>query len=261
MYRLISLLAILTLTLGATVAFAQPVSTLICDVRADGDGDCVADDVDSEVCVTGIVTAWKHFGVRGPGAIYDPNSGCSISIFDIDALADQPLGTEVQVCGWIGNFSGLDEIVDNPADAAMDPTVTVLGSTSPLSPVAITGADMADGSATAEGLESSLVSVCGTFEQSGGTFETFSANYVFVDQDGTSLEVRIDSDTGIGGTPIPAGAVTVTGIVSQFDGFGANLCGGYQLLPRGPSDFEASDCVPVSTQQQSWSEIKSRFEN
>ncbi len=262
MLRMVSILALLTFAFGATAALAGNPSIPICTVRADTDGDCVADAAATatEVCVTGVVIAWKQFGARGAGAIYDPTSGCCISIFDIDLADDQPVGTLVEVCGWVGAFSGLDEIIDNPADATMDPTVTVLGVGAAPAPVAIDGAELLDLSPTAEGLESCLVSICGTFETPSGTFGSGSNNN-FIAEDGSTVTVRIDNDTDIVGTAVPTGNVTIVGILGQFDGFGANPCGGYQLLPRDVNDLTETDCTPIATQHESWGEVKSRYED
>ena len=229
----------------------------VCDVRIDNDGDCSADAVGDTVCVEGVVVAWKEFGNRGPGAIWDPVSGCCISIFDIDMAGPQAVGDLVEICGWVGPFAGLDEIADEPG-TGIDPTVMLIsqGNNFPCTPV--TALDLADGSTTAEGHESCLVSICGTFELAGGNFSAGSANYNFIDAQGDTCQVRIDSDTGIGGTAIPAGSVTLKGIFAQFDGFGANLCGGYQLLPRSLADITPSSCT-VAVDEVIWSDVKDKY--
>jgi hypothetical protein len=156
----------------------------------------------------------------------DTASGCCLSIFDITSASDLPIGVLVEVCGWVGNFAGVAEITDNPADGSQDPVVTVLDATpNPVPPIPISCDDVADDNPVAEALESCLVEVCGDF----------------VDVAGDTCEVRIDSDTGIQGTPIPTGHVAVAGIVSQFNGFG-NDCTGYQILPRSLEDFSPPFC-------------------
>jgi len=240
-----ALFLVLLLTSPA-IALAQPdpatfPPTPICDVKTDGNGDCITDAVDQTVCLEGIVVAWKHFGDRGPGAIWDPVSGCCISVFDISNAPDIPIGTRVQVCGWVGNFAGLAEITDEPGNGSNDPVVTVIDPVVVATPATpIDGADMADDSALAEQMESCLVSVCGRFVDSGD-FLPFSANYDFIADDGSTVQIRIDSDTGIQETPIRTGLVTVRGILSQFNLF-QDTCIGYQLLPRSTTDFLAPQC-------------------
>lgn len=59
-----------------------------------------------------------------------------------------------------------------------------------------------------------------------------------------TLEIRIDGDTEIDGTPIPAGPLDITGLVGQFDA--ANpLLEGYQLLPRYLADIKTSGNGPA----------------
>lgn len=231
----------------------------VCAVRSNTNGDCQQDAVNDTVCVEGVVLAWKHYGGRGPGAIYDPESGCCISIFDIDLEPDQAIGTIVRVCGWTGPFNGLDEIVDNPVGGTPNPTVTVLG-TGGATPVTLVSAlDLADDAANAEVLESCLVKVCGTF-QTSGTFGS-NVNLVFQDAGGNNCTVRIDGDTDIDGTTIPSGQVTVTGVLGQFDTTPtATPCVGYQLLPRALTDIAAADCATVAVETKTWTEIKTLYE-
>jgi hypothetical protein len=240
-----------------TLALAQPPDpanfplTPVCDLHVDEDGDCITDAVGDEVCVRGIVQAWKQFGSRGPGAIVDTDSGCCLSIFDITTAPDLAVGVRVEVCGWVGNFAGQAEITDQPGMGSNDPVVTVLDATlNPVAPRPIACDDVADDNPIAEALESCLVQVCGQFLDDGN-FLPFSANYDFDDLAGDTCEVRIDSDTGIEGTPIPDGPVAVTGILGQFNGF-QDDCTGYQILPRALADFSPPFCnVDVDIKPQS----------
>jgi len=197
--------------------------------------------------------------VSPSGTDHDPESGCCISIFDIDLEPDQPIGTIVRVCGWTGPFNGLDELVDNPSGGSPNPSVTVLGSGG-VTPVTLVDAlDIADDAPNAEALESCLIKVCGTF-QSTGTFGS-NVNLVFQDSNGDNCTVRIDGDTDIDGTTIPAGEVTVTGVLGQFDTTPLMTpCSGYQLLPRALTDIAAADCATVGVDSKTWSEIKTLYE-
>lgn len=240
------ILILLLLTVFPALALAQsdPANfplTSVCDLKEDNNGDCISDAIGDTVCVEGIVIAWKEFGSRGPGAIYDPVNGCCISIFDINNAADYAPGTKVRVCGWVGNFAGLLEIIDQPGMGSNDPVVTLLDAGPFPVPVPnVPGADLQDFSARAESLESCLIDVCGQFVDTGD-FLPFSANYDFVTEDGSTITIRIDADTGVEGTAIPVGLVTVRGILSQFNAFQDN-CTGYQLLPRSTSDFLSPSC-------------------
>ncbi len=257
--RMPFLIGAVALILFPVASGAPPAN--ICEVRIDNDGNCYADLADVSpaqvVIVTGVVQAWKHYGNRGPGAIIDLETGCCISVFDIDNAPDIPIGNLVRVEGWMGQFSGLDQITDDPSNGANDPIIIDLGAGNVPKCKVVQCADLQDGSPTAEGLESCLVSLCGNFVDGGGVFDTGNANYDFVGEDGNTCVVRIDSDTDIGGTPIPVGAVNICGVLGQFDGFGANLCGGYQILPRDLTDFTTATCDPVQTEMTTWGRLKS----
>jgi hypothetical protein len=243
--RAFSKLCVVMLLALPCLAFAQsdPTNfplTPICDVKVDDDGDCATDAVGDTVCVRGLVLAWKQFGSRGPGAIYDPESGCCLSIFDINDAPDLQTGQFVEVCGWVGNFRGLAEIIDNPDDFTQDPVVTVLDDNpAPVPCTPINGEDIQDDNPKAEELESCLVEVCGQFVDSGD-FPGGSRNFDFIAADGNTVEIRVDSDTDIGGTPIPVGNVTVKGVVGQFRF--PDECIGYQILPRSLDDFLPPRC-------------------
>lgn len=255
---LLLLLALPTLAAAQNPANFPDVD--VCTVRIDNNGDCTADAIDDTVCVTGVVIAWKQFGARGAGAIYDADAGCCISIFDIDLAPDVPIGAIVKVCGWVGSFAGLAEITDNPANGAQDPVVTVLQSSGgeyPCTLIRASDITPQPGKALTPGLngeilESCCVRICGTFVDTG-TFGS-GVNYPFVDAFGDTTEVRIDNDTDIVGTTIPTGAVTITGVLGQFDSF-TNTCTGYQVIPRSLADFAEGDCT-VAVEDKTWGDVK-----
>jgi hypothetical protein len=242
--------------LVGAAAVAQPALTPICDLLEDANGDCIVDNLDQEVCVRGVVLAWKHFGDRGPGAIWDPEADCAISVFDITDAPDVAIGNLVEVCAWTGNFAGLAELVDNPDDDTMDPVVTDLGVGPAYPIIELTAAELADFSALAEQKESFLVRLCGEFLDSGDFAS--GTNYEFRDTLGDICEIRIDNDVDIVGTPIPAGPVGLTGILSQFNGF-TDTCVGYQVLPRSLDDLVVGDCEPIATESETWSGVKERY--
>lgn len=246
----------------ATSAIAQPVTISICDLQVDADVNCVVDTppIGDLVAVEGVIVAWKEFGARGAGAIWDPVTDCCISIFDITDAPDLPTGQWVRVEGWVGQFAGLAEIVDNPADGTMDPVVTDMGTNYGAVPATkLEAADLADFSPLAETMESCLVELCGTFDTTETVFAG-NANYNFVGTDGETCIVRVDTDTDLVGVAIPTELVAVTGILGQFNGF-TDTCVGYQLLPRTTADVVVSECGPVPNDSKSWGELKGSYDN
>jgi hypothetical protein len=237
-------------------AQAQPTLVPICDLLEDLDGDCIVDNQGNEVIVRGVVLAWQQFGARGPGAIWDPEADCAISVFDIDLAPVVTIGNLVEVHGWTGNFAGLAEIVDNPADGSIDPIVTDLGPGPAFPVIDLRASELADFSTIAEEKESFLVRLCGEFLDAGDF--AGNSNYDFQDPFGDICTVRIDADCDIVGSPIPVGPVEVHGILGQFNGF-TDTCVGYQVLPRFLNDLAPGDCEPVATEQQSWSGVKEQY--
>lgn len=157
--------------------------------------------------------------------------GTTSEIEAILAVASE--GSVISLTGLRSEYNGLAEI----------DTITgyqVCSSTSVPAPVDITAADLQDGSATAEDLESVLVKLsCVEFANAGANFAAGS-NYTVTDPN-TNLTavVRVSTATlDLVGQPIPTGGVAVTGILSQFD-FSAPYDSGYQLLIRSISDLEA----------------------
>jgi hypothetical protein len=251
--RFLGAALILTLAVPAMAQFT-PVS--LCDLKLDDDGDCVVDTPPQgdAVSVEGVVVAWKEFGVRGTGAIWDPTTDCCLAIFDITDAPDLPTGQWVRIDGWVGNFAGLAEIVDNPADGTQDPIVTDLGTNyGVVPPMEVVGADLLDFAPQAEAMESCLLQIEGQFNTTDVTFGG-NTNYDFVAADGNTVIVRIDVDTNLVGTEVPLGPVTVVGILGQFNGF-TDTCVGYQLLPRTVDDIFGS----VATVESSWGAVKGSF--
>ena len=52
----------------------------------------------------------------------------------------------------------------------------------------------------------------------------------------------------------------MAGVLGQFNGF-TDTCIGYQLLPRQVTDISTAKCKVVGAEQQSFGQIKSRFED
>jgi len=85
-----------------------------------------------------------------------------------------------------------------------------------------------------EALESSLLKLENVTFQTQGEFAG-NKNYIVSDGSNT-LDIRIDNDVNLVGTPIPTEAVTIIGVLSQFDD-SSPYSSGYQLLPRSVNDI------------------------
>jgi hypothetical protein len=60
------------------------------------------------------------------------------------------------------------------------------------------------------------------------------------------------------GTPIPAGATQVFGVVGQYNNF-EDICIGYQVLPRFLNDIVPGPCDAIATEQETWGAVQDQF--
>jgi hypothetical protein len=136
-------------------------------------------------------------------------------------------GDKITLEGLMTSLNGLSELV---APLAL---ITNSGPVGVPTPAVVTAVDFADGSVTAEGLESRLVCVeCAAFAATG----SFAADtcYPVTDAAG-SFTVCVAAGLNLVGTPIPVGSVNLTGIFLQDDP-NAPFDGGYRLMPRKLAD-------------------------
>jgi hypothetical protein len=174
-------------------------------------------------------TSYRSFTVQ------DATGG--ITVFGTNADLDLLLGSFVEgdritLEGKLDGFNGLLELVapftgvTNHAHAGIP------------APVEIGAPDLADGSPTAEGLESRLVTLRGVTFFATGDFA--NSSYTVRDSQSRPATVRVaTSELDLIGRPIPAGPVDITGVFSQYD-LDSPYTAGYQLQPR-----RMSDLVPV----------------
>lgn len=125
-------------------------------------------------------------------------------------------GDSVEVTGVIKHFNGLIEI--DPITA-----LTQKGSGIEIDPWNINIVDLGDA------YEGRLVRLDNVNFTATGTFANPSTNYTFTD--GTnSGTIRVNSGTAMGGQTIPSGAMSVVGLLSEYNGL-------FQVLPRNMSDI------------------------
>ena len=231
--RPFALLLLLALLLAAP-PLAQAQSTVTIDE---------ARDATSEVTFEGIVTrAFGSYariqdasGATGASAIVIRQTADASSTDFRDAIADgtiQP-GTRLRVTGTPSEFQGVVQIND---DVSSDGTVTdnlasfeVLSQGDPPAAQSVTLNDLVQ---NGEDYESELVRIEGLrFPGASGTFEN-AASYDVSDGSATlTFRVQREDESALGGTAIPEGPFTYTGVTGQF-------FDSYQLIPVRPGDLE-----------------------
>ena len=136
-------------------------------------------------------------------------------------LSSVQRGDTITATGALFDFSGLLEIsptssFTNHGNAVVNPTPLVI-------PI----------SSASEALEAQLVRIDNVTFVTTGTYGAAGSNTTVQVTDGTNtFDVRINSTTNIDGTSIPTGAVSIVGLMGQFN---AN----YQLIPRDLNDIFA----------------------
>lgn len=167
--------------------------------------------IGTTVTVKGVVSNGTELGsIR-----YLQDQTAGIAIYG-NTLSSLTTGDSVTATGVLFDFSGLLEL--SPTNSFTDH-----GPVTPNVPqvIPITSAG--------EALEAQLVRIENvTFVQSGN-FATGNST-VQITNGANTLDVRINGSTNIDGSAIPAGPVTITGLVGQFN---AN----YQIVPRSTADI------------------------
>ncbi|MCB9473052.1 MAG: lamin tail domain-containing protein [Candidatus Delongbacteria bacterium] len=227
-------------TISYTVT--APLSCLpISDVAAD-DANGVALLVGSTVKVCGTVTAGTIFDASGPVYIEDGTGGAAIFSGDVVGMNLQP-GDQIEATGVVSNYNGLTEISSNPMVVVTGSGPAPVGTLVPAASITTP--------AIVESLESTLVRIENVvFPTSGQVTIAGSGQNYTCTADGEVFTVRIDRDIAyeIAAVPdqfiLPAGPVTLTAIVSQFDS-SAPHDSGYQLLVRFQSDIAEALPAPA----------------
>ncbi|HRN35558.1 MAG TPA: phospholipase D-like domain-containing protein [Flavobacteriales bacterium] len=182
----------------------------------------------STVTVTGVVTSGASLGpIRylqdaSAGIAAYPGSG------SVPGFNPQP-GDQVTLSGTLTSFNGLLEIT--PISSF---TVNSTGNMLP-DAVVVEPAGMNDQ------LESELVRMEGVYFTASGVFTAGERTVQAGTQTGT---VYLRSGHPLIGTPVPAGPVDITGIVSQYS-ITPPYNDGYQLLPRSGADIAVHNAISI----------------
>ncbi len=202
------------------------------------------------IAVTGIVTA--QFSTARNARLFVQGPWGAVNVFGAPANCAL-VGDSIRVAGEVGGYNGLTEII---GDADDDPLkITPLGHGGLPAPLeldvrGVAGSERPGG---CEPDESRLValphvtirSMRGDALADTSRFRedtTYLIAPMVADSTTRGVPLRVLSAAGcpgattLAGTPIPHGALTVVGILSQYLPRGT-AHGGYQILPRGPGDL------------------------
>jgi len=186
-----------------SVANAQQLIS-IAEARSTSEGSIVK--------VTGTVTNGSELGIIR--YLQDGTAGIAAYGSNVSGVVRND---SITVTGKLKDYNGLYEI---------DPITSVVNHGQAATPIQPQSVPIG---AVGESLEGQLITIDNvTFSGSGN----FSGNTNYTVASGANqLQIRINTNSNLVGTVIPSGAVSITGVLSQFNA--------YQLLPRDLNDIVA----------------------
>lgn len=189
-------------------------------------------DLDDVVTVTGIVTNDGSLGaVR-----YIEDGTAGIAVFpggNWDEFTEPMPGDEITVTGPLTEFYGLLEV----GPGLIDVTINSSGNALP-NPLNITPSEMN------ESIEGRLVTIDEAAFAQGGQVIAGNNTYDFM-ASGESGVIYVRNGNYLVDAILPAGIVTLTGVVSQFDL--DNSGDGYQVLPRSTDDIASDSPINIAS--------------
>lgn len=184
------------------------------------------------VTITGIVTNGEEMG-SSARYMQDGTAGIAIYSLDWEGFTIPSRGDEVTVTGEITEYFGLLEVGPNLSAVTINSTGNALPDFEYI--------DLSDFN---EGLEGELVNFDGAQFQDGGSTFAGGNTYTFI-HEGEQGIIYLRTGSVLEGEIIPAGQITLRGIVSQFTFTGF---GGYQLLPRDMEDLISDSSINLVSQ-------------
>jgi phosphatidylserine/phosphatidylglycerophosphate/cardiolipin synthase-like enzyme len=184
------------------------------------------------VTITGIVTHGEEMG-SSVRYMQDESAGIAIYSGAWEGFTTPSRGDEITVTGEISEYNGLLEVGPNLSAVTINSTGNDLPDFEYI--------DLSDFN---EGVEGELVNFDGAQFQDGGSTFAGDNTYTFIHEGGQAI-IYLRTGSALEGQIIPAGQITLRGIVSQFtfDGFG-----GYQLLPRDMEDLISDASINLVSQ-------------
>ena len=190
-----------------------------------------ADSVGTECKLVGVVHSIDFTSGAGYSFyMYDATGGINIyKSSDVGTYTTPAIGDSIRIIGTIAQFRGLIEIVPD--------SIVVLNTGVTLkSPASYYNVN--------ESNEGDYIKLNGFWVINPSSWPATGSSATVSITNGTdTVDMRIDSDTDIDGSPAPSGSFSVVGAASQYD-FNAPYLDSYQFLPSSLADFMAS---PAST--------------
>jgi phosphatidylserine/phosphatidylglycerophosphate/cardiolipin synthase-like enzyme len=186
--------------------------------------DARAAAVGASVTITGIVINGSEMG---SSVRYVQDATAGIAVYpgaQWTTFTAPNLGDNVTVTGVLSQYNGLLELGSTLTAVTVNSTGNALPTPQTTTPSSIN-----------ESFEGELVSVNNVVFDLAGSVITGNSTYTY-NANGQTGVVYIRTGSVLVGTNLPASAITLVGIVSQFDAT-TPYDAGYQILPRDANDF------------------------
>ncbi len=206
------------------------VCTPLVEVKVDANNDFVADKKGETVTVCGVVTTPNY----RPGGIqyYMQDETGGVNLFSSSIAFDFKVGDRVTITGKVDQYNGLVEIIPQQAG---DIVVNSSGAAPAALPVL--KADMN------EATEGMLAQIYGYKIVDPSKWPLAGKNATVKFARGTdTIDVYIDKDVDLAGSPAPEGVVDIIGVIEQFT-TKVPPDNGYEIRPRSQTDFKANTGV------------------
>lgn len=211
--------------------YYHPPVLSIAQAREDDNADGVPDRLDQTVTVEGVVST-QNYGRRGLTDFYlqDENSGLHASSQAM-AVSLQP-GQRVFISGRVDTLDGLTDLVLTPG------SVQIVATDAPLVKTALRKDEWV------EEKESLLIQISGVTLIDPSSWPAVGRDGLVNMTDGQdTVQVFIDANTNMAGSPALSGFYTVTGVLDY------STANGWQIRPRRLDDFVLTVDVAHSATQ------------
>lgn len=216
----------------------------IAEARKDANGDLIPDHsvARDTVMVFGVITTPNYQTTQTAYFIQDQTAGIEVFAYSAPTSA-YALGDSVSVIGVIAQYRGLTEIMPLALDTVNFRVIK--HNVKVPQPQRLT---LSQFTSNPEQYEGQLVEI-DTLYKSSGTWPalgSYSSVYVTQAKKTDSLQMFLDSDTNIDGTPEPRYPINVIGIISQYSSGSTVYNNGYELMPRFLTDITSITMTDVT---------------
>lgn len=221
-------------TTGKAISSGKNVT--IAEARVDSNHDLIPDHkvAGDTLTIAGVITS-PNFESNPQSGYFIQDTTAGIEIFSFESTpSNVAVGDSVLVTGTVDQFRGLTQFVPLAMDTA---DFKMLKHNTVLPPAKVLS--VSTFISNAEEYEGSLVEI-DMLHYSSGWWPTQGSNGTLYYKDSTdrdSVQVFVDKDTQVDGTPMPADLVDFTGILSQYSSAATVYNDGYELVPRDTSDI------------------------